>query len=126
MHQRCTNPKTENYSDYGGRGIVVCERWNTFENFYADMGDKPGEEYTIERRNVNGNYEPNNCYWATMETQANNRRNSVLYNYNGEVGSASEFSRKYNVNLSMLEYRLAHGWSINQAIETPSRKKQDA
>lgn len=73
MLQRCTNPKRDKYEYYGGRGIKVCERWLTFENFYADMGERP-EGWSLDRMDVNGNYEPGNCKWATKKEQANNRR----------------------------------------------------
>ena len=74
MKTRCLNTRSASYRDYGGRGIVICERWiNSFENFLADMGERPVGR-TLERKNVNGNYEPGNCVWATMEQQARNRR----------------------------------------------------
>ncbi len=75
MHQRCSNPKTEGYEYWGGRGIRVCERWQTFENFYADMGDPPAG-YSLDRIAVDGNYEPGNCRWASATTQARNTRRS--------------------------------------------------
>jgi hypothetical protein len=74
IRRRCNSPSYHNYPDYGGRGIKVCERWNLFENFLADMGPKPGSEYTIERVNNDGNYEPSNCKWATQLEQNRNRR----------------------------------------------------
>lgn len=80
MKQRCYYEKTINFKDYGGRGIKVCDRWlNSFENFYKDMGDRPGLGYSIERINNDGNYEPSNCKWATREEQNKNRRNVKLY-----------------------------------------------
>ena len=75
MIQRCTNPKAPHYYLYGKRGIMVCDRWiNSFENFYADMGNRPSAEYSIERKNVDGNYELSNCTWATRFEQQRNTR----------------------------------------------------
>jgi hypothetical protein len=75
--KRCTNPNTVGYKNYGGRGISMCERWfNSFENFFADMGICP-DNFSIERVNNDGNYEPSNCIWADRKTQANNTRRSL-------------------------------------------------
>lgn len=71
---RCTNPNSKAYQYYGGRGITISERWNNFENFLADMGEKLSPKHSIERIDVNGNYEPNNCKWATAEEQSINKR----------------------------------------------------
>jgi hypothetical protein len=73
MRSRCLNPNYDKYPFYGGRGITICERWNSFENFLADMGERP-EGLTLDRRNNDGNYEPSNCRWATALEQRHNRR----------------------------------------------------
>jgi len=78
MKGRCFNPTDDAYSDYGGRGITVCERWLTFENFYADMGERPGPDYSLDRINNDGNYEPENCRWATREQQMQNKRKKAV------------------------------------------------
>lgn len=74
MKRRCYNPKTQYYPIYGGRGIIVCEKWHNFENFYKDMGPRPSNRHSIERKDPNSNYEPDNCIWATNRTQARNTR----------------------------------------------------
>ncbi len=73
MRSRCNSPKNPRYGRYGGRGIKVCERWQDYDNFLADMGRRPGEGLSLDRVNNDGDYEPNNCRWATIEEQANNR-----------------------------------------------------
>ena len=82
--QRCINPNDNNYIHYGARGIKICERWNSFEVFLKDMGNPPSLNHTIERIDVNGNYEPNNCKWATPKEQARNKTNTKFYEYKGK------------------------------------------
>lgn len=78
MRQRCDNPDRREYPDYGGRGIRVCERWEDFANFYADMGDRPGPKYSLDRIDVDGNYEPGNVRWATRSEQNSNKRPTLV------------------------------------------------
>lgn len=76
MRRRCYNPNTSDYQYYGARGIAVCERWSSYEAFISDMGPRPSPDLSIEREDVNGDYEPNNCRWATAIEQRHNRRDS--------------------------------------------------
>lgn len=78
MWDRCRRPRNRAFKDYGGRGICVCERWKSFENFLADMGPRPSPKHSIDRINNDGNYEPGNCRWATAEMQGNNRREKPI------------------------------------------------
>jgi hypothetical protein len=83
MIQRCTNPKRDSYKHYGGKGVKVCDRWRQFENFLADMGSRPAG-MTLERKDVNGDYEPSNCVWADAVTQARNSVQVVWVEIGGE------------------------------------------
>ncbi len=110
MRQRCNNPNNISYSNYGGRGITVCDRWlNSFEAFYADMGPRPSAEHSIERRDVNGHYEPSNCYWATNDIQQNNRRNNVHYEFEGDKLTAAQISRRTGIERHRVGYRMDRG-----------------
>ena len=83
MRQRCNNPKCRVYKFYGGRGIKVCKRWDTFKNFLEDIGSRPEGNFSIDRIDVDGDYEPNNCRWTTQKTQVRNRRCYNKYGYKG-------------------------------------------
>lgn len=111
MKNRCQNPNLKSYHYYGGRGISVCEEWeHSFESFYEwAMTNGYKKKLTIDRIDVNGNYEPNNCRWATSREQANNRRSNYSVTFNGETTTLAEFSRKYGFNYSTLISRIMAG-----------------
>lgn len=101
MLQRCTNPNNPWFPDYGGRGIMVCAQWRKFENFLADMGERPPGR-TLEREDNNGNYEANNCRWASSLEQGRNKRNSRWVTYRGETLILAEWARRFNIDASTL------------------------
>jgi hypothetical protein len=94
MRERCRNAKDSSYKNYGGRGISVCDRWSTFQNFLIDMGLRPSIHHTIERVDNNKNYSPDNCIWATRDVQGNNKRNNVKINFNSELLTVREVSNR--------------------------------
>lgn len=102
MKTRCLNINASGYKYYGSRGIKVCKRWLKFENFYADMGDKPTPSHSIERRNNNGDYEPGNCKWATISEQNNNKRNNVILTYKGASMNLSQWAEKLGISRACL------------------------
>lgn len=117
LRSRCTNEKAGTYQDYGARGIVVCDRWkDSFENFYTDMGPRPTPDHSVERRDVNGNYDPNNCYWATRLEQMNNRRVNVFYNFQGEQLTLTQIARRIGVNVETIRSRLNRGATEEEAF----------
>lgn len=99
MMQRCLNPRSTNYKNYGGRGICICDDWKNFENF-KDWSLQNGyqENLSIDRIDVNGDYCPQNCKWSTNIEQANNKRGTKKYLFNKENLTVAEISRKYNLN----------------------------
>lgn len=98
MLDRCRNTNHPAYPRYGGRGIKVCDQWsNSFPNFLEDMGERPSLSHTLDRIDNDGNYEPENCRWATKKEQANNRRKNVTLNVGGTVLTVSEFCTLHNL-----------------------------
>jgi len=122
MINRCTNPSARGYHRYGGRGIEVCERWiNSFEAFYEDMGPRPVGT-SIDRIDFNGNYEPENCRWADIETQNSNTSTTVLITAKSETKSLGAWARELGVSTVAIRYRLKKGMSHEDAITKPFRK----
>lgn len=106
MRQRCTNPNAANYNSYGGRGISVCERWELFSHFIEDMGPAPSPKHTLDRVDGTGNYTPENCRWADVETQQNNRRNAVKIKAFGEELSIAQWARKTGLTRDQVKHRV--------------------
>lgn len=115
MKQRCLNPNAPDYDKYGGRGITVCERWLSFANFFADVGERP-QGKTLDRVNNDVGYEPGNCRWATLVEQQANRRNTKTLTYKGETLPVSEWARRANMPNNRLHMRLRNGWSPDRAL----------
>lgn len=120
MKQRCQNPNAHGYHRYGGRGIYVCERWLSFENFLADMG-QPDAGMTIERVDNDGPYSPENCRWATRAEQAGNRYINRNITWNGETLNLSQWSERTGIHRNTLEQRIAAGWALDRVF-TPGKQ----
>lgn len=120
MIRRCYEVGHRVYKDYGGRGITVCDRWRfSFEDFYKDMGDKP-PRMTLERVNVDGDYEPSNCVWATQKEQTRNQRRTIKINLHGEVFSLASICEERGLKYSKIRARLMeYGWDAERAVGTP-------
>jgi hypothetical protein len=101
MKARCTNPKNNQYYNYGARGITFCDRWNKYENFLEDMGERP-DGYSLERIDPNRNYEPENCCWILNKEQAKNTRKTVWVILNGEKMIQADAARKLNKNPTII------------------------
>jgi hypothetical protein len=129
MIARCYNDKTSHFKDYGGRGITICDEWlgeSGFVNFY-DWSMKNGysNDLSIDRIEVNGNYEPNNCRWATNEEQANNKRKTIYIEINGETKTLKQWCEFYNLNYNSVRYRIKSGWNKTLALTTPIKRVEN-
>jgi len=113
MYQRCTNPKHPSFADYGARGINVCESWRKFENFLSDMGERPPDT-TLDRIDNDGNYEPTNCRWANVNTQARNRRTSRFIRCNGNLITIAEAAEQTGLSKDTIYMRIHRGWPENE------------
>ena len=124
MKDRCYNKNSGEYYAYGGRGIAVCEEWrHNFQAFY-DWAVSHGysDNLTIERVNVDGNYEPQNCKWATRKEQMNNTRRNRKLTYNGKVQTLQQWADETGIRVQTLWIRLDHGWDVEKALTTPVKQ----
>ena len=122
MKRRCYNPEEKFYKDYGGRGIKVCDEWmdkkeghSNFQKWAVENGWEEGR--SIDRIDVNGNYEPNNCRWATPEEQANNRRNNNYVTINGVTKTTSEWARQIGISQNAFTGRINSGWTGEELLK---------
>ena len=126
MLRRCSDANQKTYVDYGGRGIRVCDRWrdpeNGFLNFLSDMGERPSQKHTIERENVDGDYCPENCRWATPGEQARNKRNNLLLTFNDKTQCLAAWAEFTGIDRMTLKSRLLRGWSHEATLTTPVRR----
>lgn len=126
LRDRCLNPESKAYKYYGGKGVIICDRWlgeDGFQHFYDDMGEKPTPKHSIDRINSNGNYEPGNCRWATWEEQQNNKTGyNRIIEYKGVKQTSAQWARMLGTSRETIGYRIKAGWTAEQIIETPITK----
>ena len=115
MLTRCYNENFEKYHLYGGRGIIVCSEWHTFENFYEDMGDRP-DGMSLDRIDTNGNYCKENCRWASINDQNRNRRNVKWFTIEGETKTAQEWATIAGILPGSITRRKLRGWSDYECV----------
>jgi hypothetical protein len=117
MIGRCTVETNAQYRHYGGRGITVCNRWRSrFEDFYSDVGPRPSKEYSLERRDNNKGYSPENVYWATKKQQQQNKRNTIHLTIDGETKTVSEWSEISGVGRRTIITRFFRGYSHKECV----------
>lgn len=124
MKRRCSDPKSNSYYYYGGRGIAVCDRWqDSYENFLADMGECPSAQHTLDRIDNNGNYEPGNCRWVTRKQQSHNRRSNLIIEHAGKRLCVAEWADILGIKVDRLYKRLYLGWPIERVLRREKMTK---
>lgn len=125
IKHRCHNRFCKEYPKYGERGIKVCDRWiNSFENFFADMGDRPSPKHSIDRIDNNGHYEPSNCRWATNKTQGRNRRSNRNIEYLGRTQCLSAWCEELGIRRDSVKWLAKMGLSDSEALSVAVKKKE--
>ena len=124
MRGRCSRSSHHAYHNYGGRGISVCNRWDDFGNFFSDMGERPSDKHSLERKNNNKDYYKENCRWATRKEQTRNRRVSIFLTANGLTMVMQEWAIRTGIKYCTLWARKKRGWTDCDVINTPMRNSQ--
>ena len=121
MYERCYCENHQQFKDYGGRGIIICDEWkNDFNSFYEwALNNGYQEDLTIDRVNNDGNYEPENCKWSTRKEQCNNQRTNRLLTYNDKTQTVSQWAEEVGLNKHTLQTRISRGWSVEDALCKP-------
>jgi hypothetical protein len=119
MHRRCKNPKRKGYERYGGRGIEVCDRWSLFQAFLVDMGSRPSPRHSIDRINMDGDYEPSNCKWSTSSEQARNTRRNHYLTHDGRSQILIDWSKEKKMSCAAILNRISRGWTVEEALGIP-------
>ena len=132
MIQRCCNEKDVAFSKYGGRGVRVCDRWNSskggsFQNFLTDMGEPPTDEHTLDKDKLGNGmlYSPETCCWLDRSGQARHRRSNRMLTYNGQTKCVSEWAEAIGIKRDVIYDRLRRSWSVEKALSTPVKKRSD-
>lgn len=123
MLQRCENPNAPDYAKYGGRGIKIVPEWHEFEKFFAAMGERPADT-TLERNEVDGDYSPDNCRWASASEQQRNKRNAIRITLKGVTKNVHDWAADLGVSVTTLKSRIEKGWSAELTLTTPVRPKR--
>lgn len=121
MFNRCYRPSHKGYKNYGGRGITVCDRWKSFENFLADMGERPSPTHSLDRIDPNGNYEPGNVRWSTKQEQCRNKRNNRTLVIDGVSKCIADWCDFFGTNKKWAYDRIRRGWSQEDAVRKAKR-----
>lgn len=130
MKSRCENERSDDYHNYGGRGIKLCKRWADFSLFHADMGDPPTDNHSLDRIDVNGDYEPGNVRWASPAEQARNKRNNRFITYDNKTMCVEDWAKEVGFSSgAIISGRIKMGWSVEDSLTRPvafkRRKKKE-
>ena len=124
MRERCMNPAHKNFAIYGGRGIKMCDEWlNSFDSFYAwSINNGYSDDLTLDRIDVDGNYEPSNCRWVTQKDQCNNTHRNIVVTINGETHTLKQWTELLGLKYGTIVSRVSRGWDPIKALTTPVRQ----
>lgn len=118
MHKRCSDPKTNGYNNYGGRGIQVCPEWKDYPTFLSDMGYKPSRKHQLDRIDSNKDYSKDNCRWVSIKENMNNKISTKKIEFDGEILCQSDWAKRLGLSNSTFASRIEN-WGLDKAMSTP-------